>query len=50
MRRFAWAILLGLSGCFQAQNEDDILRTVPITNNPYIVPNHGSGLPMMGAQ
>ncbi len=48
MRRLFFIALLGLSGCMQPQNEDDILRTVPITNNPYIVPNHGSGMPMAG--
>jgi len=41
-------LLVGLAGCFQTYNEDDDLRTVPITNNPHVVPNHGSGLPMMG--
>lgn len=35
-------------GCFQAYNEEDELRAVPVTNNPHIVPSHGSGLPMMG--
>ncbi len=48
MRKIFFLLLLGLSGCMQTENEDDILRTVPITNNPYIVPNHGSGLPMTG--
>jgi hypothetical protein len=38
-----------LSSCFQAYNPDEDLRTVPVTNNPNIVPNHGSGLvPGMG--
>ncbi len=35
-----------LSGCFQQTydpNED--LRTVPVTNNPQIVPNYGSAMP-----
>jgi hypothetical protein len=41
-------LLLGLTGCFQTYAEDDDLRTVPVTNNPHIVPNYGSGLPMMG--
>ena len=37
--------LLVLTGCFQAYNPDDELRTVPVTNNPNVVPNYGSGLP-----
>jgi hypothetical protein len=48
MRRWIYIALLSLAGCFQAYNEDDDLRTVPITNNPHVVPSHGSGLPMMG--
>jgi len=30
------------------RGEDDDLRTVPVTNNPHIVPNYGStgGIPM----
>jgi hypothetical protein len=40
--------LLSLTSCFQTHTDDDDLRTVPVTNNPHIVPNHGSGLPMMG--
>jgi len=38
--------LIALAGCFQAYNEDDDLRTIPITNNPYVVPSSGgSGIP-----
>ena len=40
--------LLALAGCFQTTGDDADLRTVPITNNPHIVPSHG-GLPGMGA-
>jgi hypothetical protein len=41
--------LVSLSGCFQAYNEDAELRTVPVTNNPTIIPNHGSSpIPGMG--
>ncbi|MCX6988874.1 MAG: hypothetical protein NTZ52_05165 [Chlamydiae bacterium] len=29
-----------LSGCYQAHSDDD-LRTVPVTNNPHIVPSSG---------
>lgn len=48
IKRGMLVLLLGLAGCFHTYNEDDDLRTVPVTNNPYVVPNHGSGLPMMG--
>ncbi len=50
LKRGLFLLLLGLAGCFQARSEDDDLRTIPITNNPYVVPNYGSGLPMMGGQ
>jgi hypothetical protein len=33
------------AGCFQASSDDIDFRTVPVTNNPYVVPNHGGGLP-----
>ncbi len=33
-------VSLLLSGCYQAQYDDD-LRTVPTTNNPNIVPSAG---------
>lgn len=39
---FSLISLAMLSGCFQGYNEDDDLRTVPITNNPTIIPNYGS--------
>ena len=48
MKRSLMIIFLALAGCFQTYNEDDDLYMVPVTNNPHIVPNHGSGLPMMG--
>lgn len=48
MNRAMCLLLLAASGCFQTYNEDDELRAVPVTNNPHIVPSHGSGLPMMG--
>ncbi len=50
MRKWIFIALLGLAGCFQTYDEDDDLRTVPITNNPHVVPNHGSGMPMGGSQ
>ena len=40
--------LLVLAGCFQSYNDDDDLRTVPVTNNPHVVPNYGSGMPGIG--
>ena len=49
--RHRWIILLTLgtlAGCFQTYNEDADLYTVPVTNNPHVVPNHGSGFPMGG--
>jgi hypothetical protein len=48
MNRCILLSLLALAGCFQTFNSDDDLHAVPVTNNPHIVPNHGSGLPMMG--
>ncbi|HSW72824.1 MAG TPA: hypothetical protein VLG44_05405 [Chlamydiales bacterium] len=33
------------TGCFQGYDPDDSLRTVPVTNNPNIVPNHGPNFP-----
>lgn len=48
MSRIIFMSLLCLAGCFQTYNDDDDLRTVPVTNNPHVVPNYGSGLPMGG--
>ncbi len=48
MTRFFFLTLLILTGCFQTYNPDDDLRTVPVTNNPYVVPSHGNGLPGIG--
>lgn len=36
-----------LSGCYQIHSDDD-LRTVPITNNPNIVPQNGGRIPGAG--
>ena len=33
-----------LSGCYQIHSDDD-LRTVPVTNNPNIVPSQGQRIP-----
>jgi hypothetical protein len=49
MKYWIFLPLLALSGCFQTYNEDD-LRTVPVTNNPTIVPNYGNGMPGIGGQ
>lgn len=39
-----------LSGCFQAYSDgEDELCTIPTTNNPQVVPSHGSSMmPGMG--
>ena len=37
--------IVALEGCFQTYNEDEDLRTIPITNNPYVVPSTGGGIP-----
>gem|GEM_PF-1228339 len=41
--------LLALASCFQVYDDENDLRTVPVTNNPHIVPSHGSGMPGMGS-
>jgi hypothetical protein len=33
-----------LSGCYQMSGNDD-LRTIPVTNNPNIVPGQGARVP-----
>ena len=41
--RFIFALgilMMGLSGCYQVRSDD--LNTVPVTNNPSIVPQHGN--------
>jgi hypothetical protein len=48
MKKLIILSLLVLAGCFQTYNPDDDFRTVPVTNNPNIVPNYGNGLPGMG--
>jgi hypothetical protein len=40
--------LLACAGCFQTTSDDNDLRTVPVTNNPHVVPNHGNGIPGVG--
>jgi hypothetical protein len=45
IKNIAFLSLLILSGCYSMSSEEDDLRTVPITNNPYVIPNHGGGLP-----
>jgi hypothetical protein len=41
--------LIGLAGCYQIHSDDD-LRTVPVTNNPNIVPQTGGGRQLPGAR
>jgi hypothetical protein len=41
---FLMLAVVCLSGCYQVHSDDD-LRTVPVTNNPNIVPNQGQRLP-----
>ena len=51
MKMYFLVILLIFSflcgGCFLGTSEDAALRTVPVTNNPHIVPNYGTfpGIP-----
>jgi hypothetical protein len=33
----SFAALLAISGCYQVHSDDD-LRSVPVTNNPHVVP------------
>jgi hypothetical protein len=51
MKRLLFFLLpvLLCTSCFQAYSEDDDLRTVPVTNNPNIVPNHSGGFPGMSS-
>jgi hypothetical protein len=49
MVRFLFLSLLTCVGCFQTSDDGSDLRTVPVTNNPYVVPNHGGGMPGGGA-
>lgn len=48
MKRIFLLALVAAAGCFQTSNSDDDLRTVPVTNNPHVVPSHGGGLPGIG--
>ena len=36
-------VAVSLAGCYQIHSDDD-LRTVPVTNNPNVVPSRG-GMP-----
>jgi hypothetical protein len=44
MQKIALLFLFVCCGCFQTTGDDADLRTVPVTNNPYVVPDHG-GMP-----
>jgi hypothetical protein len=48
MTRFLLFVLLagGLAGCYQIHSDDD-LRTIPVTNNPTIVPSQGQRMTSM---
>jgi len=50
MRKCVFFLLpvLALSSCFQVYDEDDDLRTVPVTNNPHVVPTHSPTMPGIG--
>jgi len=43
---FSFLVLaaIGLVGCYQIHSDDD-LRTVPVTNNPNVVPSRNSVIP-----
>ena len=41
--------LILLTGCFQASTDESELRTVPVTNNPNILPDRGGGVGSGGA-
>lgn len=43
--------LFCFAACFQVYDgENPDLRTVPVTNNPNVVPSYGAGLPMSGGE
>ena len=42
---FIFFCLLTAMGCHYS--DDDDLRTVPVTNNPLIIPEQGGGIPGM---
>jgi hypothetical protein len=39
-------VAVGASGCYQVHSDDD-LRTIPVTNNPNIIPGQGQRMPSM---
>lgn len=48
MRYLIFVSLLALTSCFQKYGDEADLRAVPVTNNPNVVPNYGSGMPGFG--
>lgn len=44
---FLVLFMFGLSGCYQIHSDDE-LRTVPVTNNPNIVPQVTGRIPGAG--
>jgi hypothetical protein len=45
MYKYLIVLTLTLVGCFQAYDDGDELRTIPVTNNPHVVPTHGGAIP-----
>ena len=41
IKKLTLLLLLAASGCFQTSGDDADLRTVPVTNNPHVVPQNG---------
>ena len=37
--------LLALTACAEVDNDNDELQTVPVTNNPQLIPGSSGGLP-----
>ena len=51
LKKFFYVVFVSfffaLCGCYQTSSDEDELRTIPVTNNPLIIPQHGSGMPGM---
>jgi hypothetical protein len=45
MKKWLILSLVFFVGCFRGYGQDPDLRTVPVTNNPHIIPDHGGGMP-----
>ena len=49
-----FVILVTFSGCYgEASDDEQDLRTIPVTNNPHVIPNYGGstlpGMPSKGS-